>query len=137
MAWNESTLVKTTSTTLKELAAVWYIQVRGTPIPDNRIPVQGLSTSTELKDDEGHVNYNTRPMAFIWMVQQRQFFYKIQKKICRQPRYSTQSAKNGVGAPLIQVVIFPGQSPSFNYTIYSNMLTPWQTKKGKWLISKA
>lgn len=35
-----------------ELAAICYIQVSGTPTPDNRRPVQRLSTSTQLTHDE-------------------------------------------------------------------------------------
>lgn len=35
-----------------ELAAICYIQVSGTPTPDNRRPVHRLSTSTQLTHSE-------------------------------------------------------------------------------------
>lgn len=74
------------------------------------------------------MNYNDRCCHLIGLTEA--VFLKVQKKICRQHWYSTQSAKNGGGAPLIQVIIFPVQSPSFNYTTFHKYTQTLTNKKG-------
>lgn len=88
-------------TTSIELAAIWYIQVSGTPIPDKRLPIQ--------RPEYQQAAHRRRGIYMVW----------VRSKHVVNTGTRPNQQKNGVGAPLIQVVLFfPVQSPSFNYTTF-------------------